>query len=98
MRILGLRACRLRGDRCWRIDDKAGDAFALKYRIAQDCFRRLGAAVIKMEVVFPGESHTAVDLNAAVANGAGSIARVHLRDRDRKFSVLRALIDGPAGV
>src|SRR6202167_279156 len=69
--------------RCFRgdvagVDHRRGDALAMKCGVSECRFRCLRSTVIQMNVVFPSESHTAVDLDAAIADRAAGIAGVHL--------------------
>src|ERR1700730_10885185 len=51
-----------------------------------------------MEIVLPRETHAAVNLNSAIADGPASIARVHFGDRDRNGSVVSIFFERPCGV
>ena len=62
------------------VDHQAGDSLAMIRRVAESDFRRLGAAVEQMRVVFPCKSHTAVDLNRAVAHFAIGITGIGFGD------------------
>jgi len=66
--------------------------------VAEGGFGGFGAAIVKVEIVFPGEAHAAVDLDAAVADGASGIAGVHFGDGDGGCGVGRIFFEGPAGI
>lgn len=85
------------GDGCG-IDHGGSDPLAMKGSVAEGGFRCLGAAIVEVEIVLPGEAHATVDLDAAVADGAGGVAGVHFGDGDGGGSVGRILFEGPAGI
>jgi hypothetical protein len=45
----------------------------MKRSISKACFRRLRSLVIHVQIVFPGESHAAVNLNVAISGGLASV-------------------------
>src|SRR5689334_10863205 len=62
------------------IDHHRGDSLAMKRRVSKRRFRGLRAAVVQVKIVFPSETHAAVNLDAAIADGPGGVAAVHLGD------------------
>src|SRR5262249_12105356 len=64
-----------------RVHNQSCQPFAMERRVAEHRLRRLGAPVIEVEIVFPRETHAAVNLNAAVADRAARVAGVELRNR-----------------
>src|SRR5712691_8624346 len=58
------------------IDNERSDALAVKRRIAKQGLRRLGASVIEVQVVLPGEADAAVHLNAAVSDLAKGVRAI----------------------
>ena len=70
----------------------------MKCGIAESCFRRFRAAVVKVNIIFPGESHAAVNLNAAIADGAGGVTRIHFGDGNGLGCVRRIFFERPSGV
>ena len=51
-----------------------------------------------MKIVFPGEAHPAVDLNAAIAHRAARVARVQLGDGHRRSGIGGVMLESPCGV
>src|SRR5580704_7689499 len=86
-----------RGD-AGAIDHHGGDALAMECGVAEYRFRGFRAAVIKVNIVFPGETHPAMNLDAAVADGAGGIAGIHLGDGNGRDRIRRILFERPSGV
>src|SRR5579885_1996409 len=58
------------------VKHNARDAFAVVRRVTEGNLARLGAAVIEVSVVLPGEPHPALNLHRAVAHFAAGVARV----------------------
>ncbi len=75
-----------------------GDAFAMKRGVAKCRFRRLRSTVVQMKIVFPRETHAAMNLNASVADGAPCVAGIHLGDGNRGRRVRRVFFQRPPGV
>src|SRR6202050_2801778 len=89
--------------RCFRgdvaaVDHRRGDALAMKCGVSECRFRCLRSTVIQMNVVFPSESHTAVNLDATVAGRAASIAGVHLGDGNGGGCVRGFFFQRPPGI
>src|ERR1700674_4357449 len=70
----------------------------MKGRITKSVFGRFGAAIVKVQIVLPSETHTTVNLDAAIADSARGIARIHFRDRDGGAHIWRIFFQRPAGV
>ena len=45
-----------------------GDALAMKSGVTESIFGGFGAAIVQVNIVFPGEAHAAVNLDAAIAD------------------------------
>jgi hypothetical protein len=45
----------------------------MKGRITERVFGGFGAAIVEVQIVFPGEAHAAVNLDAAIADSARSV-------------------------
>src|ERR1700678_1396978 len=83
---------------CLAVDDLPRDTFAMEGRIAEGGFGSLGAAIKKVHLIFPSETHAAVDLNAAIADGAACVARVGLGNRNRDGYFRRIFFEGPGRI
>jgi hypothetical protein len=64
------------------IHDLPRDLFAVLAGVAEHDLGRFGAFVIKLQVVFPGESDAAVNLRAAGADLSGGVGATGLADRE----------------
>src|ERR1700675_4065009 len=80
------------------IDHYGGDALAMEGGVAERRFRGLCAAVIEVHIVFPGETHPAMNLDAAVANGTGGVAGIHLGDGNGGGCVWCVFFERPSSV
>jgi hypothetical protein len=80
------------------VNHSGDDALAVKRAVAECRFQTFGPAVVKVHVVFPGEAHAAVNLDAAVAYDAGGSARVHFSDGNCDSRVRGNLFQRPSGI
>src|SRR5580692_4631455 len=80
------------------VNHQRGDALAMKRGVAEGCFRRLRAAIVKVNIVFPGETHAAMDLDATIAHGASGVAGIHLGDGNGGGRVRRVFFERPSSV
>src|SRR5258708_3680052 len=69
------------------IDHQARDSFAMVGCVAEANLTGLRAAIEKMHVVFPRESHAALHLHAAIAHFSTRVARVDFRDAHGGFRI-----------
>src|SRR5438105_8548462 len=70
----------------------------MKSGVAKGGLRSFRAPVIQVKIVFPGEAHPAVDLNAAIAHRAARVARVQLGDGHRRSGIGGVMLESPCGV
>src|ERR1700722_2035246 len=66
--------------------------------VAELDFTRLGAVVEKMRVVFPGETHAALHLDAAVAGFAAGVAGINLGYANCRAALRDTAVERPRGV
>src|SRR5215469_7821608 len=78
-----------------RVDRQPREPFAMKGCVAEGGLRRLGTAIVKMSVILPGETHSAVNLDSPVSHRAAGIARVDFRDGHGRARVRDILFEGP---
>src|SRR5271154_3689499 len=70
----------------------------MKRGVAKSVFGSFGAAIVKVKVVLPSESHAAMDLNAAIADGASGVAGIHFGDRNSDGGVRSVFFESPSGI
>src|ERR1700733_9930379 len=70
----------------------------MKGCVAECRFRAFSPAVVQVHIIFPSEAHAAVNLDAAIADGARRVARVHFSDRNGDGCVRRIFFEGPSGI
>src|SRR5580704_5541966 len=80
------------------IDHLCGNPLAMKSGVAECRFRTFGAAVVQVHIVLPGETHAAVNLDAAIANRAGGVTRVHFGDGNGGRCVRGIFLERPSGI
>src|SRR5215472_8672570 len=79
----------------FQVDHHAGEPLAMDGCVAEGGLGSLGSPVVKMKVIFPGETHPSVDLNSAVPDRAAGFAGVELGDGDGAGRIGSVLLESP---
>src|ERR1700691_6284528 len=70
----------------------------MKGCVAECRFRAFSPAVVQVDIIVPSEAYAAVNLDAAIADGARRVARVHFSDRNGDGCVRRIFFERPSGI
>src|ERR1017187_5205714 len=70
----------------------------MKRGVAERDLTGLGATIVKMDIVFPSESHAAMHLDSAIPRLAIRFAGIRLRDTHRKPCLRPTLLQRPRSV
>src|SRR5580704_4259569 len=80
------------------VNHSRGDALAVESGVSECRFRCFRSTIVQVQIVFPGKTHTAMNLYATVADGASSIAGIHLGNRNGSRCIRCFFFQRPAGV
>src|SRR6202047_113866 len=70
----------------------------MKRGAAERRFRVLPATVVQVKIICPSEAHSAMNLDATIADCSGGIAAVHLGDGDGGRCIWGVFFQRPTGV
>src|SRR5713101_6855134 len=78
--------------------DQLGHPLAMPCGVAEGEFRPLGPLEVEVQVVLPGESDAAVELDAGAGDPAVGVRDIRLRHANRELALRHPLVHGPRGV